>query len=43
MKRFLHRILPACCSILTLAAVVGVKPACIWWLHQPEVPVALRK
>ncbi|WP_084711248.1 cyclic lactone autoinducer peptide [Syntrophaceticus schinkii] len=43
MKRILHRLLPVCCSVLTLAAVVGVKPACFWLFHQPEVPTALRK
>ena len=43
MKRLLSKILPACYSVLALAAVVSVKPTCAWFWHQPEVPAALKK
>ena len=43
MKKILSKALPLCCSIFSLAAVVAIKPACVWLWHQPEVPKALRK
>lgn len=43
MKRLVYRLLPAIFSFLALAAAIGVKPACIFAWHQPEVPKALRK
>ncbi|MCR4419306.1 MAG: cyclic lactone autoinducer peptide [Clostridia bacterium] len=41
MKRLLARLLPVVGSMLALVAVIGVRPACVMLLYQPEVPSAL--
>jgi cyclic lactone autoinducer peptide len=43
MKRLLYRLLSTVFSILAFAAVIGVKPTCVWMFYQPEVPSSLRK
>ncbi|MGI9951639.1 cyclic lactone autoinducer peptide [Moorellaceae bacterium AZ2] len=43
MKKLFYRLLPAAFSLLALAAAIGVKPACLWAWHQPEVPKSLLK
>jgi len=43
MKRLLYRLLPAVFSFLAFAAAIGVKPTCVFFLYQPEVPRSLRK
>ncbi|WP_081578615.1 cyclic lactone autoinducer peptide [Thermacetogenium phaeum] len=42
MKRF-FKVLSALYGLLAIVAAIGVKPACFWMWHQPEVPPALRK
>lgn len=43
MKRLLHRLLPVCFSLLAFVALIGVRPMCVGWYYQPEVPAALKR
>ena len=41
VKRLVARLLPVLGSMLALVAVLGVRPMCVGWLYEPEVPSAL--
>ncbi|MGB9905022.1 MAG: cyclic lactone autoinducer peptide [Desulfotomaculales bacterium] len=43
MKKLFSLAPAALCSILVLAATIAIKPMCIGFLYQPELPESLRK
>lgn len=43
MKGVLNKLMSGVLSILVLAALISVKPMCVWYLYQPEVPEVLKK
>ncbi|WP_307402299.1 cyclic lactone autoinducer peptide [Desulfofundulus luciae] len=43
MKRLYFGALSALFSVLLFVATVSIKPTCVSWFYQPEVPRALKK
>ncbi|HHW40407.1 MAG TPA: cyclic lactone autoinducer peptide [Syntrophomonadaceae bacterium] len=43
MKRLFNNLLSVIFSVLVFAAYTTVKPTCMWYFYQPEVPAILKR